>query len=273
MKPRDLTALVRHAEDEQTARHLETLLQDSANVRVHGTVLKEKTVMELHLFGYRFRLQRNCAPAALDTLYDIFIGREHQLAPGFDGMDARTVVDVGANEGYYVLQLKRLNPALTIYAFEPNPRAADRLEQAVADNGVSGIHLVRSAVSDVSADEPFELVDEISSIGGFRIWGYRPWLDTARIEEILVPTVTLDEALEGVGDVDLMKIDVEGAEYRVLKGAQRTLSHTKRIVVECHGAEMRELVERYLTERGFERIMDTCGNDECGDLYFVRTET
>ncbi len=83
MKPRDLTALVRHAEDEQTARHLETLLQDSANVRVHGTVLKEKTVMELHLFGYRFRLQRNCAPAALDTLYDIFIGREHQLAPGF----------------------------------------------------------------------------------------------------------------------------------------------------------------------------------------------
>lgn len=268
MRDRDLYALLDHADDEETRVVLSAIIEESAQVRKDNTVPVHKGSVELHMFGHTFHMKRSCAPSSIDIIYDMYITNDHQQVSGFDGTDASIVVDVGANEGYYLMRIKGRNPDVVIYAFEPNPGAFANLEHNVSHNNLEQVFLHQTAVSDITEEEPFQLVDEITAIGGFRIWGYRPWLDPARIRTVTVPTITLDEALEGVGDIDILKIDVEGAEYRVLKGAQTTLPRIKRIVVECHGEDSREKVRRYLLERGYTLALEQEG--EMVDLYFVR---
>jgi FkbM family methyltransferase len=268
MRNRALETLLQHADDEGSRALLTAIIEESAKMRKDNTVPTHKGTVELRLFGYIFHMKRACAPSSLDILYDIFVTGDHQEVAGFDGTDASVAVDVGANDGYYLMRLKQRNPDICIYAFEPNPGAYENLVKNVEENKITSVEHYNTAVSDVTQEEPFELVDEISAIGGFRIWRYRPWLDPARIRTVTVPTITLDEALEGIGDIDILKIDVEGAEYRVLKGAQKTLPRIKRIVVECHGDELRGKVRRYLIERGYTLVLEQ--EREMGDLYFVR---
>ena len=268
MRQRTLHHLLEHADDESTKTLLTSIIDDATHIRAYNSVPADKGTVTLRMYGYAFHMKRSCAPSSIDILYDIFEEDDHQQVSGFEGTGANVVVDVGANDGYYLMRLKQRNPDLSVYAFEPNPVAFANLEKNVSKNGIGAVERFPTAVSDVSQEQPFQIVDEITSIGGFQIWGYRPWLDPARIRTVMVPTVTLDEALEGVGDIDILKIDVEGAEYRVLKGAQKTLPRIKRIVVECHGDESRATVTRYLLERGYTLALEYEG--EMGDLYFVR---
>ena len=69
----------------------------------------------------------------------------------------------------------------------------------------------------------------------------------SRVEE--VPVETLDSICEGLDEIRLLKIDVEGTELDVLRGAIRTLEKTERVVVECN--EGGDAVDRFLANRGF----------------------
>ena len=124
------------------------------------------------------------------------------------------VYDIGANVGYYSLLASELVGAKgKVVAFEPLPRNLVFINQHVALNHLGNVTVIDAAVSDASGEAYFNL-------GASSAMGH-----LAESGEITVKKVCLDEMLaEGsLQPPDYMKVDVEGAEFEVLKGARKLL--------------------------------------------------
>ena len=133
------------------------------------------------------------------------------------------VLDIGANVGLWSISAAQRVSRVT--AFEPNPGTAARLERNSRASGVK-VEIQRVALSDrIGTSLFFDASHGNSGAAGL-----------ARREgvtsEIRVRTTTVDSYLEG-GTVDVIKLDVEGAEPLVLAGAQRTLGGPHPPIVFC----------------------------------------
>jgi FkbM family methyltransferase len=127
-----------------------------------------------------------------------------------------TVFDVGANVGLYsLLAARRVGPGGRVHAFEPTPHVAASLRGNVALNRLANVVVTEAAVSDRVGEATFYLQNssDRNTLGG----GVgRP---------VRVRTVTLDDyAARCPGRVDVMKMDVEGAEVLALRGGRRLLA-------------------------------------------------
>jgi FkbM family methyltransferase len=124
-----------------------------------------------------------------------------------------TVVDVGANVGYYTLLAARLvGENGKVFAFEPSPDNFALLKRNVEENGYKNVVLVPKAVSDKTATARL-LIDRASS-GGHSLSAFRDSVDFVEVE-----TVSLDEYFAGRSErIDVLKIDAEGAEMAILNG-------------------------------------------------------
>ncbi len=139
-------------------------------------------------------------------------------------------VDVGAYMGLYTIWACRR--AKLVVTVEPNPWALAYLRANIALNRCDNVKLVPKALSDkkgcveLRVPRPREegLVPSSPSI----VWDFE---DAIRLS---VESDTLDNVLSelGVGEVDLLKVDVEGAEGLVVKGAQETLRRTRAVLIE-----------------------------------------
>lgn len=143
------------------------------------------------------------------------------------------MVDVGANIGLYsVLASSRVGDSGRVWAFEPSRQSYDRLVRNLQLNNSTCVQPIRIAL----ADAPDKLSRLTSDVG----YGdaYRYLLPTtehdAEIpggEEVRATTLDACAAEYGIRDVDLIKIDVEGGEYRALLGARKTLSENPNVRV------------------------------------------
>jgi FkbM family methyltransferase len=134
----------------------------------------------------------------------------------------QTVVDIGANVGVYALSLARwVGPKGQVWAFEPASVTADLLAESIATNGTDWLHLERQALSDRCGTAWLRLPGqaELNSLAPPTEAGLP--CDGEAGEEVLL--TTLDACLETFGwlQVDLLKIDAEGEEERILAGGQR----------------------------------------------------
>jgi FkbM family methyltransferase len=129
-----------------------------------------------------------------------------------------TVVDVGANIGYYTLLAARLvGEEGKVFAFEPSPDNFALLKQNVEENGYKNVVLIPKAVSDKTATARL-LIDRASS-GGHSLSAFRDSADFVEVE-----TVSLDEYFDSRPErIDVLKIDAEGAEMAILNGMHRLL--------------------------------------------------
>jgi FkbM family methyltransferase len=143
------------------------------------------------------------------------------------GRSLDVLFDVGANVGQFAREARRELPAAAIHCFEPHPRSFEKLLQSGAD-GLMHPHCL--ALSD-KVDEV--VLYEYSTEGeGSHLNSLVP---NARFPErfgyksspIKVLSTTIDEFCAGqnIGRIDFLKIDVEGAELLVLKGAADMLKH------------------------------------------------
>ena len=145
-----------------------------------------------------------------------------------------TVLDVGANIGYYtVLMASRVGPSGRVVAFEPNPRMVDELRYNIELNNFSNVSIQRIALSDVSGSAILFLPEA----GNEGFGSMRQNKNFEASQEISIKTEKLDDVLEGleIEAVDFAKIDVEGAERLVFRGAKKLLSGKLKptIVFEC----------------------------------------
>lgn len=145
--------------------------------------------------------------------------------------EAAVIFDVGANVGDYSLTLKRFLPAATIYAFEPAVSVFQQLTANIAAAGAEEqVKPCNFGFSDSERTVEFYsyTVDgnEASVLASIDERLPTQVLDvrTERSEQIQVRTIDHFCEAEGIDRIDFLKIDVEGHELSVLRGAERMLA-------------------------------------------------
>jgi FkbM family methyltransferase len=137
----------------------------------------------------------------------------------------RIVFDVGANRGEWSAQAHRLNPQARIYAFEP---AAATFRELAARFDPRSVSALPVALGSTTGTTTF-YVDPRSS-GTNSLYGERSWSESpgsTQPETIRIATVDDFCAKAGIDRIDFLKIDVEGAEIEVLRGAAGMLAAGK----------------------------------------------
>jgi len=138
--------------------------------------------------------------------------------------------DVGAHVGYYTLVASRLvGPSGQVVAFEPNPRNLGYLRRHVLLNDCANVRVIAAAVADVAGQATFE--EGASDAEGALASGGRLDVEVVTLDALAYDT-------PGVHPPSVLKIDVEGAEQRVLLGAERILAEAQPdILLSTHGRE------------------------------------
>jgi len=162
-------------------------------------------------------------------------------------------VDVGANMGLYTLfAAQRVGEHGRVLAIEPSTRECGRLLKNVAANSLSNVRLLWNAVSDSRSDTDLLIAEEEwsghNTLGAFAY-------DTPLATKETVRTERLDDIVlrEELSRVDIIKLDVEGAELLALKGAVGILERFRPLF-------LLELADRALCHQGSSsaQIWDFC---------------
>jgi FkbM family methyltransferase len=131
------------------------------------------------------------------------------------------VIDVGANSGQYASLVRKEIPDAQVISFEPHPIAFAQLVS------IPGIRAINMAVGDKpGAVQLFDYAAAPGSEHASVVPGVLEEIHHGAVAAMAVECTTLDSFLDTIADgrVDLLKIDVEGFEHSVLKGAQRAIA-------------------------------------------------
>jgi FkbM family methyltransferase len=146
-----------------------------------------------------------------------------------------SVVDVGANIGYMTgIMAVAAGSSGRVEAFEPHPTLKSKLSNNVWSWSqqtykplLAGIGVRPEAVSDQEGETYLEIPDDFTSNNGLAFL-----VDKPSTSSLTVRSVRLDSVLTGRPQLDLLKVDVEGAELQVFQGAVKSLSsHTIRNII------------------------------------------
>lgn len=161
-----------------------------------------------------------------------------------------TVVDVGAHLGEYTIPCAKL--ASSVIAIEANPDVFEVLKENIRVNRLSNIVSVNKAVFDSQGYQYLNLIADRTGMGSIL-----PDQVEGKTQTIKVIADTLDNILSElqIDKVDWIKIDVEGAEEHVLRGAMTTISSNLKnikLIIECHSSEtMKQVIEMLVKQFGF----------------------
>jgi FkbM family methyltransferase len=148
--------------------------------------------------------------------------RDIQLLSGRWGFPIRTFFDVGANDGQTTLTAAKLFPDACIFSFEPHPSTFERLVHATKD--ASKVKLVQCALGASIEDQIMHTYDSslINSLLPNAPYAVRFGQQSS---QIVVNCSTVDRfcSEQNIDKIDVLKIDTEGFDLEVLKGASSML--------------------------------------------------
>lgn len=154
-----------------------------------------------------------------------------------------TCLDVGANAGFYALMFSRLvGEQGSVHAFEPLPKNIAYIAEHIAANRCRNVQVHSVAVSDRDGEARFEC-HRSRSMGALDDSG-----------SMTVRSVRLDALLEAgvISRPHIIKIDVEGAEMRVLEGARQLLvAGNLSIILATHGPVVKAQCLELLRNAGY----------------------
>ena len=146
---------------------------------------------------------------------------EQVLRPGM------TVIDVGANHGMFSLEAAHLiEHEGLVHAFEPTPRTCKLLRSNLAANGLTTVKVFSSALGETPGTAHLRVHNEMSALNtlaSLDVTWNRQKLVADEIIEVSVTTLDAHAKAEGLARIDFLKIDVEGFELGVLRGARELL--------------------------------------------------
>jgi FkbM family methyltransferase len=171
------------------------------------------------------------------------------------GVRPKTVIDVGANVGQFTVAAAETFGALTVHAFEPLPTAAAEFRRHTA--GLRGVTLHEIALGDSEGTATLRVSANSvsSSLLPMRSTHRETFPESAALGNIEVAVTTLDRALAGAALVApvLLKVDAQGYEARVLRGASATRAQVEHVLVET------SLVPLYEGEPTFTELIACLG--------------
>jgi FkbM family methyltransferase len=165
--------------------------------------------------------------------------------------------DVGTNIGLMAIPVLHAQPHSRVISFEPSPNVLDSLRLTIAKSGCQDRWtLVEKAVGAEVGNVNFSLSDQVNSLFD----GIRPTNRVASVRQIEVELTTVDETWRSLGSpqVSIIKIDVEGAELDVLRGARECLKKERpSVLMEWNRQNLTayccapELLMEFATEVGY----------------------
>lgn len=165
----------------------------------------------------------------------------HQDVYGFRSLEAEgAILDVGANIGLAAAGFARHNPGRPIYCFEPLGRNAELLALNCPAARIERVAVgSRSGSVELQVDRDDVMASDV------------PRERATRAESFEIISLDAYAVRAGIGDVALLKIDVEGMEAEVLEGAVDVLERTHEVVLEAHGPELLRKTTASLEGAGF----------------------
>ena len=148
-------------------------------------------------------------------------------------------VDVGCHEGGILTEMLRFAPIGTHFAFEPLPGMYQGLVESFGS--LANLHLYGYALSDTAGKASFQYVVSNPGYSGFRRRRYDS--PHEQIQQITVKTNLLDNLVPKHISIQFIKVDVEGAELQVFKGAIETIKRSRPIIVFEHGLGAADIYE------------------------------
>jgi len=204
---------------------------------------------------------------------------EHAEIP-FSG-DIATVIDLGASRGQFALFATSRFPDARVISFEPQPGPLAELQNLLGDRVETrpvavGAEAGRTTMNISQSDDSSSLLE----IGADQ---RRVYPGTEKVDTLEVEVTTLDEALDlPPARPCLLKIDVQGLELDVLRGATKTLAQVDEALIECsfielyEGQAMADQVIGLMLESGFRlagvygAARDAAGQMVQADFFFRR---
>jgi FkbM family methyltransferase len=165
---------------------------------------------------------------------------EKEITQAVLGVRGKIFLDVGANIGYYTAILSKNFE--TIIAFEPHPQNLAMLKSTIAAGRLRNVVTRNQAVSDT---------DGMAVLHFQRKRGEHSIIKNEGVEQLSVRTIKLDSIVKET--VDLVKVDVEGAEWKVIDGAELSIRAGRilRWVIEVDDQSTKGALENYLRERKY----------------------
>lgn len=161
-------------------------------------------------------------PMEVAALWTVFVGGEYgdYLPP-----DPRVIVDAGANIGSATLWFRERFPDAQVIALEPNPQAFERLRRNFADD--PNVQLVNAALADSDRKASFAMQATTTLQGRLQSGG-------AGAGVVEVDALTIDTVADRFAQnarIDLLKLNIEGAEWEVLDGS---MANVGTVTMEIH---------------------------------------
>lgn len=217
----------------------------------------------------------------------------------FNTTENLNILDIGGCEGEESIRYSRLFPRASIFVFEPLPQNQDLIRINIQKYSAENVRLLPIALSDrdgvekfyVSSGQPEEKTKEMDWDFGNKSSSLLPpdkhteivpWIKFNNVME--VDTKTLDRVMEelNISEVDFVHMDVQGAELKVLSGANMGLRRIKAIWLEVSDVTLykdqprRVDIEKFMKTNGF-YLVKTSMHGGIGDQmylnksYFKRT--
>lgn len=237
------------------AGSLARLVHGWTNARRFGFVFVRarwfKMPRAIRAAGKRVQLHYPADHGAESDFFACIIRNDYGL--GRQMRDVRTILDIGANVGFFSMAARGHYPAATIHAYEPNPRVLSFLS---ANTSALGVEMHPEAVGSRSG---FVQILESGSSNQARtgeIARTGAGAGAGIVETGGIAQIALDTAIERMGGtVDLLKLDCEGAEWDLFK-LRDAWKRVRNLRMEYHlfRGETVEQVDRTLRGLGFEPI-------------------
>lgn len=182
---------------------------------------------KIHVYG-RVGFIHAISEIFLDELYKIDLGENPYI------------IDCGANIGLSVIYFKRRFPNSTILAFEPDEVNFELLQKNISIFNFKGVTIEKKAIWKENTNLYFSnegtMMSKIVDSGNYSV-------EAQKLADLMSR------------DIDLLKIDIEGAEYEVLKSIQHQLDQVKNLFIEYHGTfrqnnELNDILNM-VTDAGF----------------------
>ncbi len=200
----------------------------------------------------------------------------------------RVALDVGSRDAHIAILLKEQFPAARVFAFECNPAAVALCRHNIGSQ--DGVHLVDKAVSDTDGTVDFYSINPQQTvtphadgnIGASSLFRANPNYPHERYvqDRIQVEAVTLKRWAKenGIEEIDLMWMDLQGGELKALRGMEDLIHRTKIIFTEVEYKEMYvgqplfPEVNDYLVANNFVLYQKMNTSDWFGDVLYVRRD-
>jgi FkbM family methyltransferase len=212
------------------------------------------------------------ADGARFPLYEVFADDGYDLQKLFAGVDPdAAVLDVGGQIGSFSLAAMSVLPSARVHVYEASPTSASYVARNMAANGLDGRVTVHPQA--MAGDKgTFTFVDSGTASGHNGLTA-----PEGLGEEVTVDCVTFDDAVAAAGgNVQLVKMDVEGAEYDIiLRSSPASWADVRKVVMEYHPVpgHSKEDLTTFFSSVGLEVVRHEAGlRAGLGLMWLARSE-